>query len=86
MSSVAVTSSWLGKGSGIFLKCGGELDDLYIVEVEVGDGGPVHHVLVLVGRGGVRGVHVLGGRECVRGDLGLVDQMPYMAYTLLTLE
>ena len=25
----------------------------------MGDGGPVHHVLVLVGRGGVRGVHVL---------------------------
>ena len=42
--------------------------------LEVGDGEPVHHVLVLVGPVGV----------CV--VLGLVGQMPYMAYTLLVLE
>ena len=51
---------------------GEEVGVLHVLEV--GDGEPVHHVLVPVGPGGV----------CV--VLGLVGQQPYMAYTLPILE
>ena len=51
---------------------GEEVGVLHVLEV--GDGEPVHHVLVLVWPGGVS------------VDLGWVGQQPYMAYTLLSLE
>ena len=50
-------TSFVISGWWTFSCCGGEFDNLLHVVVEVGGECSVHHILILVGRGGVHGVN-----------------------------